>query len=431
LKVKQILSLILCLLLILPMIVGCSTTGSKETTAATEAAPLEHSLSVGFGRADVTPSAPVPLSGLFSARLSSGVNQPLYVNCIVFTDETGNSFMIISADFLYPYTPMMFAKSDICKATGIPFNQIWIATTHNHSGPNLNDEHANIEPYSKFLREEIVKAAQAAMEDRKPAKMYITDARPEKINFIRHYITANGTYAGDNFGTVSKDNPIVDYESKPDNQLQLVKFTREGAKDIILMNWQGHPTGHSGKDLDKIMSCVTVAIDKLERDLGCHAAYILGASGNVNNQTRISADRISSYYVEHFEKLAQYGVDAAKNFTPVETDSIQVLDQACVCDTKGGGQKEVPLNAFVIGDVAFVAAPYEMFSANGQFVKENSPYKMTFVSTCTNGYDSYIPYAPTYEYGGYEANGCSYVKGTAEKLADTFVAMLKQLHETK
>jgi len=436
-KVKQILSLILCLLSILPMIVGCSTTGSKETTGA---APVEHVLSVGFGKVDVTPTEPVPLGGFPQARMSENIRDRLYATCIAFTDEKDNTVIMFALEALYCYDVMKFAAGDVAKATGVPFANIMIGTNHSHSAPNFPSEsNPAIQKYSDMLKKKMVEAAQNAMADRKPAKMHITTTYPENINFIRHYKLDNGNYCGDNFGNnYPAGTKIVGHVREVDNALQLVKFTREGAKDIIMMNWQGHPTGHGKSEYHySIMSYSGVAVSAVEEQLDVHCMYVLGASGNVNNQTRIASEKLYKTYEERAKALAGYVV-AAKDYQEVEVGAVQMLRSDIPCTPKEGGSNkvDVTLNAFSIGDVALVTAPYEMFCENGEGVKNASPFKMTFVSSCSNGRGSYIPSISTYEYNNkpdvvYGITKTAYAPGTGELLENAFVDMLNQLHETK
>ena len=77
---KRFLSFILCLTLVLPLI-GCGGAKEPGNTAA-------QAFSVGYGKADISPENPVPLSGYGDEleRISTVVSQPLYVTCTAFQD---------------------------------------------------------------------------------------------------------------------------------------------------------------------------------------------------------------------------------------------------------------------------------------------------------------------------------------------------------
>ena len=87
------------------------------------------------------------------------------------------------------------------------------------------------------------------------------------------------------------------------------------------------------------------------------------------------------------------------------------------------------LNTFAIGNIGFVTAPYEMFSSNGKYIKQNSPYNMTFVLAYSNGgYYGYVPDKETFKYKSYETDITLFVEGTAEKNATTLVNRLKNIY---
>lgn len=429
---KKLFVLFLCAFMVLSVFSGCNTAGSGETTQPTAE---ECSLSVGFGRADITPTQPLPLGGLRSDRISEDILDRLYAACIAFTDGTGKTMLLFSVDILSAFPPVMFGGQDVSKATGVPYENIILATTHSHSAPDMTKDSDEITEYGKYLRAKMVEAAQAALADRKPATMAINTAYPENVNFVRHYRFTDGTYGGDNFGTFS-GKTIEGHVRDADNALQMVKFTREGAKDIIMVNWQGHPDGHS-QHTYSILSYSGRITDNVEAGLDCHCLYVLGASGNVNNYSRIKSERIYETYTEKAQVLADAIIAAEASYQPVAIGNIQIAAQSVTCNNKTNSTMDVPLDTYAIGDVALAAAPYEMFCENGQAIKSASPYKMTFVSTCTNTRAcSYIPSVTTYDYNNMpdEVFGISqtpFVKGTAEILQDAFISMLNQMHESK
>ena len=434
---KKLTSLLLSILMILGIFAGCGE-GTAETTAPTTEPEVAHTLSVGFGRADVTPTEPTPLGGLGDTlnRFHTGVKDNLYLSCTAFTDETGTTMLLFSLDVRSVSDAMLMGAAKVARKTGVPAANIIVATNHSHSAPDPYTNHYSIENYNKLLQEKMLETAEAALADRKPATMSLNTVNPEGYCFIRHYELSDGTYAGDNFGKFS-GKTIVGHTREADNALQLVKFTREDAKDIILMNWQGHPTGHSGDDRDKILSFSGSIIAEVEKGLDCYAVYVLGASGNVNNSSRISSENAYSTYKEKAAGLAKYIIDAESSYQEAALGKIQIAETKIACASKSGGTVDIPIDAYAIGDFALAAAPYEMYCENGLAIKEASGFKTTFISTCTNGRSgNYIPSEFAYTYNNkpdvvYGISQTAYAQGSAELLQEGFVSLLKQLQEAK
>ena len=432
---KKILSLLLCLVMVLAAFGGCAAGDPAESTAAeSTAGEILQSLKVGYGRADITPQTSVPLGGRHGTVISDRVLDPLYATCIAFTDETDNTFLLFHLDLLQSYGEANLAKLKIAKELGINGEQIMMCSTHNHSGPNLNEiTDGNIELYCKELPGQLMQAAKDAMEDRKPVTgAYITKTYPEGLNFCRHHILADGSYTG---WATPATKSAVDHLRDADNELQLIKFPRDGGKDVVLMNWQGHPNAAS-YDSTAIASDVDAIRREIEPQLDCHFAYFLGASGNVNSQSYVKSELQSDWYIKDYitrtKKLVEYAVKAAENFEKVETDSVQFNSgKQPIGYRTGTGTIDVPVTSFSIGDIALTFAPYEMFTECGQKIKADSPFKMTFVSTCSNGSMSYIPSAYSYEYSAYESDNTKYAPGSAETLVDFHVSLLKQLHDAQ
>ncbi len=87
----------------------------------------------------------------------------------------------------------------------------------------------------------------------------------------------------------------------------------------------------------------------------------------------------------------------------------------------------IELYAANIAGFAFITAPNELFAATGSYVKENFPFDMTFICTCTNASKGYLPTAEAYDYGCYESYTSYFAKGTAEQLQVKYVEMLEAL----
>ena len=98
--------------------------------------------------------------------------------------------------------------------------------------------------------------------------------------------------------------------------------------------------------------------------------------------------------------------------------------KAIINRSKMGQQTPMEINAFCIGDVGFTTGTYEMFSDNGIYVKENSPFAATFMICGTS---TYMPSDITYTYRGYEQDTTIYARGTGEAFAEKYVEMLTEL----
>ncbi len=491
---KKTFGRILLLLLVCCLaLAGCTTEAPTPTTteATTEPVvttspyvlnvegPLISNLSVGFGRADISPAESVPLRGygFSSGRMSTNIQDPLYATCIALTDSGDHTVLLFTLDLINSFTEVMdAARQQISDETGIPFDAIMVSATHTHSGPDLdNKNEPSIPRYVELLKSRMVEAAVAALGDRALTRVYITSTETENLNFVRRYQLQNGTYAGDNFGNF-KSAPIACHETEADNQLQLVCFHRENKQDIILANFQTHPH-RVGGDTNVTADIIAPFREKMESTLGCHFAYFTGASGNVNPTSRIEEENVTANYIEQGHALADYALAAYSTFREIPTTSVKItktLHTAKVDHTFSGwgsyakeavdyfmkngdldfykkffqgsgiknvyqlnavairstmpAQVEIPIYAVSLGDLAFVTVPFEMFDTNGMQIKDGSPFSMTFVLTCANNNLSYLPSEIACKRGGYAVDVTLFVPGTAEELVTSYLGMLDSLY---
>jgi len=95
-----------------------------------------------------------------------------------------------------------------------------------------------------------------------------------------------------------------------------------------------------------------------------------------------------------------------------------------------GGERTCWLQAFRLGEVAFVGVPGELFARLGLAIRRRSPFRHTHVLGLVNGEIGYIPDRAAYDLGGYQlwAGWHSHLApGTGEALVDQAVAMLTEL----
>lgn len=441
---------------------------------------------VGFGRANITATESVPLQGFGNSltRMSTGCLDYLYVDCVAITDEEDETVLFMAYDLCTVNEERGKELRDaIMKVADIPEDHIMISASHTHSAPDLGVSAPSITKYFTQLKEWSAQAAADALADRRQANIEIASVKTQGLNFVRRYFAEDGTFVGSGTSVYYKSNaPITRHESEADGTLQLVRFTRDGEKDILLSNWQTHPHREANnKNYNMTADIPGQYREAVEESLDCHAVYWSGASGNINPYTLIKgekeADTYPADYREQGRMLADYAIGAEGTYTKVKSGRIGLKEvtysaqvnhsedgavgeakkvqsvwsstndqekalaasdypftspyhaNAVVAKSKLGDTLDLKLTAVSVGDVAFIAAPYEMFDTNGMEIKEGSPYAMTFVLTLTNGSSSYIPSALGFANGGYEPGNSRFVPGTGEVLAQQFVTMLKELYE--
>lgn len=468
-----------CLVLSLLLLVGLCACGNGGSTKTTEPSK-EGAFEVGLYYADVTPKLGKHTVGLrgfgdTETRIAKDILSYLYASCLALRDADGETALVISLDFSSMENKTFDqVRKAISDATGVPSENIVVSCTHQHSSPEPNSDEA----YAKYMLEKIAEGAKLAIEDLSPATMEITTIKTEGLNFVRHYKMKDGTYYGDNFGSTASG--FEGHTSEPDPVMQLVKISRDGKNPILVTNYQGHP--HLGAmEYYTSIHADTVGVyrDTVKEKLGYDVVYFSGASGNIKMKSAIEEENQTTDFREHGKLLAKYAEQAEGTYTAISGGKVKAIETTYVATVdhsndhlqsiaetvyaafkKTGSNAEAMklvgadsglssahhagailsiikmgetsdiehMGAISAGDLAFIAAPYEMFDQNGVFIKEKSPFKMTIITTIANSRYGYIPSEFTYSYGGYEVDTSKYVRGTAEELADQFVDMLNQLH---
>ena len=440
---------------------------------------------VGYARVNITPTEDVNMGGYGNTdrRLSNSVLSYMYLTCVAITDENDQTLLLMPVDAGGSAPEWSDLGRDLAsKATGVPYENIILGATHQHCSPDVNytQNPANtrwVEQMIVWVRE----VAVAAMADRKPATIETTSTHTESLNFVRHYLLADGSAAGDNHNHLL-DRTGIQHLKDPDNEMQLVRFAREGAKDVWLVNWQAHLHRAGGSKKYYLTADVNGEfrdnLEAMEED--CLFAYLNGAAGNLNTTSWISELNITKDYKETGKALAETAYAAKDSFKPVDTglisakqmvftakvnhaqdymledakkisqmwtqtrDAIPVINaamelgmyspfhaQSIVSRANSGETFELPIGVAAIGEIGFISAPNELFDSTGQYIKENSPYDMTFIVGYSNHHSGYIPSSDAYDYGCYEADNTRAAQGTAEDMADTFLSMLEELKTGK
>lgn len=432
-----------------------------------------NQLKLGYCRETFNPDKPVRMN---SKRTGETVFEDICTTA-VYLEQAETKVLIIGMDVrnVYAYFSKQ-VRPMISQATGVPEENILLHTPHNHSSPDCSAENSeDVRDWRERIGyPAIVKAAKAAVEDAKPVtKMEGGEAVSEQISFVRRYLMADGNWCA--IGNPSKVEKVA-HESDADLLLRAVRLSREGGKDIILVNYQTHAAGALGQRPTEINPDFVGALrDTLEAEGDCHVLYLQGACGNTNYGTRIKSEKHlkKDTYQEVGVSLAATARQALANAKEMSFDRLSIRTGTLTCTVNHSTDKlvdiaqaireeedqekretmaeeagiclfaepsmilrragmpeteEMPLAAVAVGDLAMGFFPFEMFDTNGKQMRDASPYAMTFPCGYSLNYLGYMPSNTAVPHGGYEVFMCRYVPGTGESVV---LALLEKFQDMK
>ena len=494
---KRWFSLLLCLCMVVTFaacggagVTKTESAGSSDGTAAATAGKQDATgvFMAGFGRVDITPKDSVPMASYGDDRMSTGMYSYLEARSVVVKDPNGDMLVFAVGDVSWcPNFLGKVIRADIASELNIPQNNIILSGTHTHG--SVSTSRTDLSSVTKFNDQYIAgmkKAILLAVEDLKPAEVYEGSVMTEHMNHVRRYFMDDGSLDGDNaYGTGTKR---VAHETEADGELQVMKFVREGGKDIVITNFQAHP--HlEGKTTNLSAQTVGTIRDAVEKEFDALALHWQGAAGNLNTQGSLEGEvpyeKSPAGEKAYGEAMAKYIKTIYDSMNKVDTGYVQVrevtytgktnhmydhmLEQAkdvvnyfksgntaaktatyahqfkdadglrinsyfhasrIVSNSKLGATQDMTLYAWSFGDIGGVVLPYEMFDTSGMQIKSSSPFARTFIVGYS--FPSYVGYIPTeagYANGGYESDNSTFAPGTAEGMVENYLNMLNDMHK--
>ena len=475
---KKILSLLLCICLLLSL---CACASSQNANGNSDENNNSSPLLVGYSRVDITPKDNVAMAiyGSESERISNGALDKLYGYALAVTGTNGETVLILTCDHSWFYTGIAsMMRQQLAQEFGLKEENIVCTGTHNHSAPSLSSLDSATKRYADEFTKKMTQAAQEAMADRKEATMYAGSAQAEGLTFVRRYILKDGTIP--NFQTVSSDQ-IKEHESNADTQLQVIRFVREGERDIAVYNWQAHV--NMNMQIKANYHLITADIfgafrTEIEGKLDVDVFVWNGAAGNLNPVSQITDENLVKDYKEYGKLLSKYGAEAFNSAEPLPAGKVELVTSTYVGtvnhtfdsvaeqarqvleyykstgDDKGSREmgkpygintykhasriisnsklpdtQDIYLKAFCIGDIGFICLRYEMFDTNGMQIKKDSPFKQTFIIGYTEEGQGYIPSSLVEDHGGYEVDNNIFILGTGDILAEEYIKLLEGIHD--
>lgn len=428
----------------------------------------------GIRRVNVTPPIGTPLGG-YAARksVSQGIHDDLYATALVLKGKD-LVLALVTVDLVgLPRELVEMARAAVRSSTGIPPDNVLIAATHTHSGPDLlfGDQGLASKSYVEVLADTLAGSVYAAWRGLKPAEVGVGQGWLEGIGVNRR--TSNGT-------------PV-------DPQVGVLRVDHDARVQGVLMNYTCHPVVLGPDNLLISADYPGYAVRVVERAFGggLTAMFTNGAMGDVNpghsaelsaigapipgrtferakklgtmlagevikviemiqpQEELVLASRRKTITLplkplpprEKVEKIVSEKERALlemeeKKASPDEITRVKVEKLYAELLLKQVKEREkalppeafeVELQAVRIGDCALIAFPGEMFVEVGLAIKRCSPFPYTYIIGCANGYVGYLPTKEAFEEGGYEVVVARFTAESSEIVKEESLALLNSL----
>ena len=427
-------------------------------------------MKIGFGRIDVTPPLGTQITGAWQLRTADGVMDPLELNAVVL--ESGEEkIVVLAADFLsMPEGTATPIRNLIAQETGIPAQNILMQCLHQHTSTTPGVTSFASAEYNSVLKRKYVDVVKLAMNDLAEATMSAAEqATSEEVSFIRRYRMKDGSVMT-NPGTM---NPEIDHPlGKSDNTVRLVRFTREGKKDIAMLGFQTHPDTIGGTQFTA--DWPGFARRKVEKELpDVHCILLNGCQGDTNHHkpgrpqiskrlqderyefTRRMGGIIAEAALAVWDKtvpLTEGAISTAFQITviPTNLDGIDRIEECKALyekilekdeevmklpmSEKGAIRRiakmenyllfqKVPVSMVAFGQLAILGYGGEPFTEYADVLRQAHPELFILTACNCNGSQGYLPSAAAFDEGGYEACTTSFtpetpalLQGLAKKL---------------
>ena len=301
-----------------------------------------NTLQAGFSRVNITPALGTEIVGYFQARYAEGVLDELEINALALSAGE-DKVVLMSADLCFIGTAVQKVICErICEATGLTADQIFVHSTHTHTGPVVNLEGINgmqvsgideskrelARQYGQLLCNKFADAAVMALKDMKPAKMGYAVGNAPNIAFVRRFRMKDGKVRT-NPGVGNPDilHPIGDV----DERVNVLRFDREGGDTIVLANMGCHPDVVGGSLISG--DWPTLFRHRLEKTLdNVKGIFFNGAQGDVNHVNVNAKGGDFNDMFNDFDDVAR-GYGHARHMANVMTAAVlQVFDKVNYVD---------------------------------------------------------------------------------------------------
>ncbi len=432
-------------------------------------------LKAGFSRLDITPPLGAYLIGYYGERFAKGVLDPLEMSALALSDDK-KTVLLIASDL--EGIRMGYAnriRYRISKKTGIPTDCIFISAMHQHTSVGLADTDAqgrrnktvDDTAYMDILMRRFEDVCVMALDDMSDAEWgYAEKETSEQIAFVRRYLLNDGRVRTNPNGEEDK---IIGPTEPPDNTVRLIKFTREGKKDIAFINFQTHPDVIGGEMISADWPGFARRLFEKKNE-NALAFLMIGFQGDSNHanfmgerkrgysHSRHMGDVISDtatslmsstqdageftlscktdlvynetsrdkeeYYDECLELCRSFERDGKPTKTASGISYVEAYRIVRLKESEEIYQK-FPVSVINMGNISLVCAGCQPFTNYAASIRKAHPDKVILTSSLTNGNESYVPTKIAFTQGGYEVVACTYTQSVADEFLTVVNKLLK------
>ena len=443
-------------------------------------------LYAGFARVDITPMLGIGLAGYYKPRVAEGILDELEINALALSYGEEKA-VLLSVDHLGIVQELSERyRIHISNVTGIPTDCIYIHATHTHTAPFLNPDSEDIleQEYAQMVCRKMADASRIALADMKPTKMGWGIGTAPDVAFVRRFRMKDGSVRT-NPGVNNVD--IAEAIGEVDERVSVLRFDRENAEHIVLVNFGNHPDTVGGNYISADWpGQVRKTVEKSLDDVKC--IFFNGVQGDINhinvwpkegyyNDTFVDFDSVPRGYkhaiyvgrvvtaavLQAYDKVKYIDVHSLKCkqrtiCVPSNMPCAHELEEARYINAlhEAGEDDKLPykgmmlttvvakaarmirlehgpenfymtLSAVAIGDVILIGIPGEPFHAVGKMLKDCADWELVLPTCTTNGKQGYFPTEEAYNEGGYEAGSSNFRAGVAELIIEECKQLMDEL----
>jgi hypothetical protein len=388
---------------------------------------------------DITPPLGSTMPGYFDDRKATGIKDRLYAkSCVIESEGNCLALLVLDTLFVHPYVTDEVRRR-VQESVGIAGAAIMIAATHTHTGgPVFTTTFLSADQgYLELLAERATEAIITAYHARKEARIGYGMGQEGDIAFNRRFWMKDGSLRT-NPGVGNPD--IHKVEGPIDRDVLVVRIDDANGNPIgIISNYTCHTDTVGGTEFCADFPGQLSAVLKKTYGESMVSLFFMGASGNINHvdvtgrwprssdtykimgrilagevirvREKIRTETDLQIEVDQQMFMMDYRLPLAEDIAAarlcLENPSATQNDLAFAAELLNSlhcePQAHVEVQAFKLGQMAFVGVPAELFVEFGLQIKEQSSSPFTMINELCSGHVvGYICPQEAIDHGGYE-----------------------------